>query len=198
VGAVERGAALPRADVAAGDIILGLGSSGVHSNGFSLVRRIVAQSGVPYSAKAPFDPAQTLGAALIAPTRLYVRSCLAAVRAGGVKAMAHITGGGLTENIPRVLPDGTIARIDAGAWPVPPVFAWLMKTGKVARDEMVRTFNCGIGMVMVVEAQRAWALAHLLAAEGETVREIGRIAAAESKIAEPRVELINWSETWPD
>jgi len=198
VGAVERGAALPRADVAAGDIILGLGSSGVHSNGFSLVRRIVMQSGLPYSATAPFDPAQMLGAALLTPTRLYVRSCLAAVRAGGVKAMAHITGGGLTENIPRVLPGGTIARIDAGSWPVPPVFGWLMKTGKVGREEMVRTFNCGIGMVMVVEAARAWALAHLLAAEGESVREIGTIAAADQADAEPRVELTNWSATWPD
>jgi len=198
VGAVERGAALPRADVGAGDIILGLGSSGVHSNGFSLVRRIVQQSGLPLTAKAPFDPAQTLGAALLTPTRLYVRSCLAAVRAGGVKAMAHITGGGLTENIPRVLPAGTIARIDAGSWPAPPVFGWLMKTGKVAREEMVRTFNCGIGMVMVVEAQRAWALAHLLGAEGETVREIGQIVPTESTAAEPRVELVNWSTTWPE
>jgi phosphoribosylformylglycinamidine cyclo-ligase len=198
VGAVERGATLPRADVSAGDIILGLASSGVHSNGFSLVRRIVAQSGVALSAKAPFDPTQTLGAALLTPTRLYVRSCLAAVKAGGVKAMAHITGGGLTENIPRVLPPGTIARIDPGSWSVPPVFAWLMKAGKVAREEMARTFNCGIGMVMVVDAQRAWALAHLLAAEGETVREIGRVAAAESAAAEPHVELANWSATWPD
>jgi phosphoribosylformylglycinamidine cyclo-ligase len=197
VGAVERGAALPRADVAAGDIILGLASSGVHSNGFSLVRRIVAQSGVPYSAKAPFDPAETLGRALLTPTRLYVRSCLAAVKAGGVKAMAHITGGGLTENIPRVLPPGTIARIDAGSWPVPPVFTWLMKTGSVGREEMVRTFNCGVGMVMVVEAQRAWALAHLLAAEGESVREIGQIAAAENPSVPARVELTNWSESWP-
>jgi len=157
----------------------------------------VAQSGLPYSAKAPFDPAQTLGGALLTPTKLYVRSCLAAVRAGGVKAMAHITGGGLTENIPRVLPAGTVARIDADAWPVPPVFAWLMKTGAVGREEMVRTFNCGVGMVMVVEAARAWALAHLLAAEGESVREIGQIAAADKPDAEPRVELTNWSDSWP-
>ncbi|MFO0986848.1 MAG: phosphoribosylformylglycinamidine cyclo-ligase [Alphaproteobacteria bacterium] len=198
VGAVERGAALPRADVKPGDIILGLGSSGVHSNGYSLVRRIVAQSGLPYAAKAPFDPAQTLGEALLTPTRLYVRSCLAAVKAGGVKAMAHITGGGLTENIPRVLPAGTVARIDAGAWPVPPVFGWLMKTGKVARDEMVRTFNCGVGMAMVVDAPRAWALQHLLAAEGETVREIGQLVAAADRAAPARVELVNWSRTWPD
>ncbi len=198
VGAVERGAALPRADIGAGDIVLGLASSGVHSNGYSLVRRIATQSGLPYSAKAPFDPAQTLGRALLTPTKLYVRSCLAAVRAGGVKALAHITGGGLTENIPRVLPPGTIARIDMGAWRVPPVFAWLMKTGAVGREEMVRTFNCGVGMVMVAEAQRAPALARLLAAEGEAVREIGHIAAAPKPDVPARVDLVNWSATWPD
>jgi len=197
VGAVERGAALPRPDVAAGDIILGLASSGVHSNGFSLVRRIVAHSGLALTAKAPFDPGETLGAALLVPTRLYVRSVLSAIRAGGVKALAHITGGGLTENIPRVLPDGTVARIDAGAWTVPPVFGWLARTGNVAREEMARTFNCGIGMVLVCERQRAFALTHLLAAEGETVREIGQIAAAANPKAEPRVELVNWSATWP-
>jgi len=198
VGAVERDEVLPRADVGAGDIILGLASSGVHSNGFSLVRRIVAQSGLSYEAKAPFDPAHALGEALLTPTRLYVRSCLSAIRAGGVKALAHITGGGLTENIPRVLPPGTVARIDAGSWPVPPVFGWLMRTGAVGREERVRTFNCGVGMILVAEPARACALAHLLAAEGETVREIGQIVAAEKADAEPGVELVNWSETWPD
>jgi phosphoribosylformylglycinamidine cyclo-ligase len=198
VGAVERGATLPRADVAPGDLVLGLASSGVHSNGFSLVRRIVAQSGLGYRDAAPFEPARTLGEALLAPTRLYVRACLSAIRAGGIRALAHITGGGLTENIPRVLPAGTIARIDAGSWPVQPVFAWLMKTGGVAREEMVRTFNCGIGMVLVVEPSRAFALTHLLSAEGETVREIGTIAAAEAPDAAPRVELVDWSATWPD
>jgi phosphoribosylformylglycinamidine cyclo-ligase len=197
VGAVERGEALPRADVKPGDIILGLASSGVHSNGFSLVRRIVAQSGSSLSAKAPFDPAHSLGEALLMPTRLYVRSVLAAIRAGGVKALAHVTGGGLTENIPRVLPPGTIARIEAGSWPVPPVFGWLMKTGAVAREEMVRTFNCGVGMVMVAEPARAWALAHLLAAEGEAVREIGEIVVAEKPDAEPRTEIV-WTSSWPD
>ena len=198
VGAVERGEVLPRADAGAGDIILGLASSGVHSNGFSLVRRIVAQSGLGYEAKAPFDAAHSLGEALLTPTRLYVRSCLSAIRAGGVKALAHITGGGLTENIPRVLPQGRVALIDAGSWPVPPVFGWLMRTGAVGREEMVRTFNCGIGMILVAEPARAWALAHLLAAEGETVREIGQIMGADKADAEPRVELVNWSETWPE
>jgi len=169
----------------------------VHSNGFSLVRRIVAQSGLGYDAKAPFDPDKTLGAALLTPTRLYVRSLLSAIRAGGVKALAHITGGGLTENIPRVLPAGTVARIDLGAWTVPPVFAWLARTGAVAQEEMARTFNCGIGMVLVAEPARAWALSHLLAAEGETVREIGTIVAAATPGAEPRVELVNGSAAWP-
>src|SRR5262249_33795832 len=198
VGAVERDRVLPRADIVAGDVILGLASSGLHSNGFSLVRHVVIQRGLAYSAKAPFDPAQPLGAALLTPTRLYVRSCLAAFRAGGVKAMAHITGGGLVENVPRVLPVGVVARIDAGSWPVPPVFKWLMQSGQVAREEMVRTFNCGIGMTMVVEAQRAPALAHLLAAEGESVREIGRVVAANSPRAYASVEFANWSATWPD
>ncbi|MCW5772295.1 MAG: phosphoribosylformylglycinamidine cyclo-ligase [Rhodospirillaceae bacterium] len=197
VGAVERGAALPRPDVAEGDIVLGLASSGVHSNGYSLVRRIVEKSGLGYDSDAPFAPGETLGAALLTPTRLYVRGCLSAVRAGGVKALAHITGGGLTENIPRVLPKGSVARIDAGSWTAPPVFGWLMQTGAVARDEMVRTFNCGIGMVLVVEPGRAFALSHLLAAEGETVREIGVIARADDPDAEASVQLVDWPETWP-
>jgi len=183
--------------VAPGDAILGLASSGVHSNGFSLVRRIVAQSGLGLDAPAPFTKGEALGAALLTPTRLYVRSVLSAVRAGGVKALAHITGGGLTENIPRVLPRGTIARIDAGAWTVPPVFGWLAKTGNVAREEMARTFNCGIGMVMVCEPSRVFALSHLLSAEGETVREIGQIVAAPTADAEPHVELVNWPPAWP-
>jgi phosphoribosylformylglycinamidine cyclo-ligase len=198
VGAVERGAVLPRPDINPGDIILGLASDGLHSNGFSLARRIVAQARLSYADKAPFAPALALGRALLTPTRLYVRSCLAAQRAGGVKALAHITGGGLVENIPRALPPGTIARLDAGAWRVPAVFGWLMRAGAVSRDEMARTFNCGIGMVLVTEPARAWALAHLLDAEGETVREIGEIAAAPTPDAEPRVDIVNWSATWPD
>jgi phosphoribosylformylglycinamidine cyclo-ligase len=197
VGALERGADLPRPDVAAGDIILGLASSGVHSNGFSLVRRVVAQAGLGYGDEAPFAPGTPLGAALLTPTRLYVQGCLSAIRAGGVKALAHITGGGLTENVPRVLPPGLVARIDAGTWSVPPVFAWLAAAGTIGRDEMMRTFNCGIGMVLVAEPSRAFAVTHLLAAEGETVREIGVIAAAPEADAAARVEFVNWPATWP-
>lgn len=175
VGAMERGCALPDG-VRDGDVLLGLASDGVHSNGYSLVRRVVAMSGLGWEAPAPFaGPEMTLGAALLAPTRLYVRPVLAAIRAGGVHGLAHITGGGLTENLPRVLPDGLGARIDLAAWPLPPVFRWLAETGGIAVPEMLKTFNSGIGMVLVVDAGRAGALATLLEAEGETVHRIGTV-----------------------
>ncbi len=177
VGAAERGRLLPAADVAPGDVLLGLASSGVHSNGYSLVRRIVARGELDWSAPAPFDPARSLGEALLAPTRIYVRSCMAAVKAGTVKAMAHITGGGLIENVPRVLPEGVVADIDAATWPQPPVFAWLAREGGVAPHEMARTFNCGIGMVVVAAAEHAAEATRLLEAHGETVYTIGRIRA---------------------
>ncbi len=177
VGAAERESLLPRA-VAAGDAILGLASSGVHSNGFSLVRQIVAASGLAWDTPAPFAAEQTLGAALMTPTRIYVRSLLALHRAGLLKAAAHITGGGLPGNIPRVLPDGTIAAITAG-WDVPPVFNWLARTGGVAANEMARVFNCGLGMVLVVSNPDA-AMA-LLRQEGETVFWIGAIEAGEGE-----------------
>jgi phosphoribosylformylglycinamidine cyclo-ligase len=170
---MERGAALPQG-VAPGDVLLGLASDGVHSNGYSLVRRIVERTGLPWNAAAPFG-AGPLGAALLAPTRIYVRSALAAVRAGGVHALAHITGGGLTENLPRVLPEGCGAEIDLGAWQLPGVFGWLMAEGGLAAPEMLKTFNCGIGMIAVVDAGRAAAIAELLAGAGETVRIIGRV-----------------------
>jgi phosphoribosylformylglycinamidine cyclo-ligase len=173
VGAMERGAALPQG-VAPGDLLLGLASDGVHSNGYSLVRRIVERTGLAWDAASPFG-AGPLGAALLAPTRIYVPSALAAVRAGGVHALAHITGGGLTENLPRVLPGGCGAEIDLGAWELPGVFGWLMTEGGLAASEMLKTFNCGIGMVAVVEAARAAAIAELLAGAGETVRIIGRV-----------------------
>jgi phosphoribosylaminoimidazole synthetase len=176
VGAVERDAVLPRADVAAGDVVLALASSGVHSNGFSLVRKLVADSGLRYEDPAPFDNARPLGAALLAPTRIYVKAMLAAIRGtGAVKAMAHITGGGLTENVPRVLPADTAVRFDLAALPVPPVFRWLAGLGNVAEAEMLRTFNCGVGMVVVVAADAADRVARSLQASGETVARIGRI-----------------------
>jgi phosphoribosylformylglycinamidine cyclo-ligase len=174
VGAMERGAALP-ADVGAGDVLLGLASDGVHSNGYSLVRGIVARAGLPWDAPSPFSN-DTLGVALLTPTRLYVRPSLAAVRAGGVHALAHITGGGLTENLPRVLPEGLGVEIDLGAWSLPPVFRWLSDEGGLDAAEMLKTFNAGIGMVLVVRADAADAVAETLTDAGETVHRIGTVA----------------------
>jgi len=173
VGAMERGAGLPR-DVAAGNVLLGLRSDGVHSNGYSLVRKIVERSGLGWDATAP-SVGGPLGPALLAPTRIYVRSALDAVRRGGVHALAHITGGGLTENLPRVLPEGLGAEIDLDAWDLPGVFLWLMAEGGLEETEMLKTFNCGIGMIAVVEAARADALAASLSAAGETVAVIGHV-----------------------
>ena len=181
VGAVERDQALTGAGVQAGDTVLGIASSGVHSNGFSLVRRIVADTNLGYDAPAPFAQGQTLGQALLAPTRIYVKPLLQALRApgyaaGGVKAVAHITGGGILENLPRVLPDGLMAEIEAASWPLPPVFQWLRRMGNVADQEMLRTFNCGIGMILVVASADAAAVSAKLAEAGETVHPLGRIA----------------------
>ncbi|MBX9451301.1 MAG: phosphoribosylformylglycinamidine cyclo-ligase [Neoaquamicrobium sediminum] len=176
VGAAERGQLLPTDDIVEGDIVLGLASSGVHSNGYSLVRRIVASSGIGWDDKAPFDGYRSLGEALLTPTRIYVKSVLAAIRSThGIKALAHITGGGFPENIPRVLPKDFAAELDLDAIDVPPVFSWLAKTGGVAPAEMMRTFNCGIGMVMVVAAGQAAQVAAVLAQQGEEVTTIGRI-----------------------
>ncbi|MCT2540130.1 phosphoribosylformylglycinamidine cyclo-ligase [Sedimentimonas flavescens] len=173
VGAMERGADLP-AGVEKGDVLLGLGSNGVHSNGYSFVRKVVELSGLGWEADCPFAEG-SLGAALLAPTRLYVKQALAAVRAGGVHALAHITGGGLTENLPRVLPEGLGATIDLSSWELPPVFRWLAETAGMAEGELLKTFNCGIGMIVVVAADRAEALAELLRAQGETVTRIGTV-----------------------
>ena len=189
VGAVERGRQITGSDVKAGDVVLGLGSSGVHSNGYSLVRKVVSVAGLEYSAKAPFDPSKTLGEALLAPTRIYVKSCLAAIRAGGVKALAHITGGGLLENIPRVLPKDLACEIDAASWQQPPVFGWLRKTAGIDAQEMARTFNCGIGMVLVVAPDRADAVRGILANAGETVATIGTIRPRAG--GEPGCRVIN-------
>ncbi|MCV2878159.1 phosphoribosylformylglycinamidine cyclo-ligase [Sedimentimonas flavescens] len=173
VGAMERGADLP-AGVEKGDVLLGLGSNGVHSNGYSFVRKVVELSGLGWEADCPFAEG-SLGAALLAPTRLYVKQALAAVRAGGVHALAHITGGGLTENLPRVLPEGLGATIDLSSWELPPVFRWLADTANMAEPELLKTFNCGIGMIVVAAADRAEALAELLRAQGETVTRIGTV-----------------------
>ena len=175
VGAAERTALLPK-EVAAGDAILGLASAGVHSNGFSLVRRIVESTNAGWATPAPFAAGQTLGEALMAPTRIYVKSLLALHRAGLLKAAAHITGGGLPGNLPRVLPEGLCAVIDAAGWRLPPVFAWLARAGDVAADEMLRVFNCGVGMAVVVGDPDA--ATALLREHGETVFPLGHIEAA--------------------
>ncbi|MCL7405897.1 phosphoribosylformylglycinamidine cyclo-ligase [Marivivens sp.] len=173
VGAMERGSDLP-AGVQVGDVLLGLGSNGVHSNGYSFVRKVVELSGLGWDAASPFSDG-TLGEALLAPTRLYVKQALAAVRAGGVHALAHITGGGLTENLPRVLPDDMGATIDLSSWELPPVFRWLAETANMEEKELLKTFNSGIGMIVVVAADRADEIAALLTAEGEAVTRIGSV-----------------------
>ncbi|MGR3496702.1 phosphoribosylformylglycinamidine cyclo-ligase [Citreimonas sp.] len=185
VGAMERGTALPDG-VVAGDVLLGLASDGVHSNGYSLVRRIVEHAGLGWDDAAPFADGP-LGAALLTPTRLYVRPALDAIRAGGVHALAHITGGGLTENLPRVLPDGLGAMIDLGAIAAPPVFGWLREAGGVEQAEMLRAFNCGIGMVAVVAEDRAEALAAQLRDAGETVCMLGRVTEGQGVAYEGRL-----------
>ncbi|MCJ8519216.1 phosphoribosylformylglycinamidine cyclo-ligase [Pseudorhizobium tarimense] len=180
VGAAERGQLLPVGDLAEGDAILGLTSSGVHSNGFSLVRKIVSVSRLGWEDAAPFAEGKTLGEALLTPTRIYVKPLLKAIReTSAIKALAHITGGGFPENIPRVLPKNLGAEIDLDSIPVPPVFSWLAKTGGVEEKEMLRTFNCGIGMIAVVAADDVDQVTAVLASEGEAVVPLGRVVARE-------------------
>jgi len=177
VGAAERGTLLPRA-VKAGDVLIGLPSSGVHSNGFSLVRRIVERSGLAWDAPAPFASGKSLARALLEPTRIYVKSLLKVLKAGeGINALCHITGGGFPDNIPRVLPDGIGVRLDLGAIPVPPVFGWLARTGGVAEPEMLRTFNCGVGMIVVADAAQVEAVMGRLRDAGESPVRIGEAVA---------------------
>jgi len=179
VGAVERGAVLPRLpDQQASDLIIGLGSSGPHSNGYSLVRRIVERSGLAWDAPAPFAPGKTLAQALMAPTRIYIKSVLPQIKAGRIKGCAHITGGGLIENPPRALAAGLQAKFDWAAWPQPPVFAWLQETGDVSEHEMRRTFNCGIGLILIVAPADAPAVLEALLAAGEDAFVCGELAAA--------------------
>lgn len=188
VGAAERGRLLPQG-VVAGDVVLGLASDGVHSNGYSLVRRIVEISGMSWDAAAPFASAYSVADALLVPTRIYVRPLLALHAAKLVKAAAHITGGGLSGNLPRVLPHDTAAELDVSAWALPPVFGWLARCGSVAASEMLKVFNCGIGMVVIVAEGDLDAASALLHSHGETVAVIGRIVAhagePEARIAVP-------------
>ncbi len=182
VGAAERGSLLPRlVDIKAGDLLIGVASSGLHSNGYSLVRRIVSDAGHTYDAPSPFAIDRTLGESLLVPTKLYVKSALAAIHTGSVKALAHITGGGITENLPRVLPDNVDADIDLATWALPPVFSWLAKTAGISEREMLRTFNCGIGLIAVVAAGEADSVTAAFRAAGETVCTIGRLVAGDGE-----------------
>jgi phosphoribosylformylglycinamidine cyclo-ligase len=179
VGAVERDALLPRADIVEGDVILGLSSSGVHSNGYSLVRKVIEKTGLPWTAPAPFMPKQSLGEAILIPTRIYVKACLAAMReTDAVKGLAHITGGGFPDNIPRILPKGLGARIDLARVAVPAVFQWLASEGGIAESEMLRTFNCGIGMIVVASPEKTDAVVKAFTRAGETVVMLGNIISA--------------------
>ena len=176
VGAVERDAILPRSDIQEGDVILGLASSGVHSNGYSLVRKVIEKTGLPWEAPSPFMTGQSLGDAILTPTRIYVKACIAAIReTNAVKGMAHITGGGFPDNIPRILPKGLGARIDLARIAVPPVFQWLASAGVIAQSEMLRTFNCGIGMIVITASKDVAAITKAFERLGETVATLGKV-----------------------
>lgn len=192
VGAAERGTLLPRADIEAGDALVAIASSGVHSNGYSLVRRIVEVSGIDWYLKAPFDESRTLSEALLTPTRIYVKPLLSALKAGiGLKALAHITGGGFIDNIPRVLPDQLAAHIDLNQVSVPRVFSWLSRVGGMDEREMLRTFNCGVGMLCAVAAEDAERLVGHLVEAGETATIVGRLVprSGEPVTFEGRLDL---------
>lgn len=194
VGAAERGRLLTGETVAAGDVVIGLASDGLHSNGFSLVRKIIAEEALAYGDPAPFAPDQRLGDALLAPTRIYVHACLDLVRAGKVKALAHITGGGLLENIPRVLPDGLGCRLDAQNWPLPPVFNWLRRAGDLSDTDLAITFNAGLGMIAIVHPDDVDPALKLAADAGETGFVVGHVKVAADK--DQRVTIDNTQSAW--
>lgn len=200
VGAVARDRVITGEHIAAGDVILGLASNGPHSNGFSLVRKLVETTqGFGYETPAPFDDGKTVGESLLTPTRIYVKPLLQALRENDqngqsvIKGMAHITGGGLSENIPRVLPDHLMAQIDASSWNLPDVFAWLGTAGDLSPEDMALTFNCGIGMAVICAADQAGNIAEILRAAGETVYEIGRIKARDGQSA---ISIENMDAAW--
>ncbi len=196
VGAVERDTLLPQVApaIAPGDVVLGLAADGAHANGFSLIRRIMAEAKLTVADPAPFAPGESLGEALLVPTRIYVRACLAAHRSGGVKAFAHITGGGITENLARVLSAGCSARVDAGAWPSPPLFRWLKEAAGVPSAEMFHTFNCGIGMAVVTAADAVDAVSGVLGSNDQRVYRIGEIVPRAD--GAPAVEIVDPEAPW--
>ena len=195
VGAAERSAILPRPDlIAEGDIVLALASSGVHANGFSLVRLVLREQGLKLFDPCPWQPTSSLAGPLLTPTRIYVVGAMAAIAAGGVKALAHITGGGLVENPPRVLGPGQVMHLDLAAWELPPVFAWLAQAGRLSTLELLRTFNCGLGMLLVVDPTRAERIGAALEAQGETVRIVGRIGSCPGRA---HVAFSSLDSAWP-
>lgn len=201
VGAVERGEILPHSDVEIGDTLIGLASSGVHSNGYSLVRRLVADSQLAWDASAPFDTSKTLAEALLEPTRIYVKPLLAAIKTasgtdGAIKALSHITGGGLSENLPRVLPGTVAAHIDLSLVATPAVFGWLAKAGRLSDAEMLRTFNCGIGMVAVVANTKADAVLSTLREAGESAFVIGEIVPPSGDKSEAKGQGEAWAVSY--
>ncbi|GAA5103102.1 phosphoribosylformylglycinamidine cyclo-ligase [Bartonella acomydis] len=182
VGACERGALLPAKDLTEGDIILGLSASGVHSNGFSLIRRIIEQNHLKWEDPAPFNPQMSLGEAFLTPTRIYVKSLLPIIRNyKGIKALAHITGGGFPENIPRILPSSLCAEINLSAIHVPPIFSWIAKQGRIEETEMLRTFNCGIGMIVIVAQHAVEKITQTLEIQGENVTSLGILTKRQNK-----------------
>jgi len=200
VGAVERNEVLPRPDIAIGDTLIGLMSSGVHSNGYSLVRKLVSHAGLDWSAPASFASGRTVAEALLTPTRIYVKPVLAAIRAtgrsgpnGAIKALSHITGGGLSENLPRVMPKDAAARIDLSSFEAPAVFGWLAKTGNLDDAEMLRTFNCGIGMVVVAAKSRTQEVLAALKAEGEAPLIIGDVIPPTGEKSEAKGKGEAWA-----
>jgi len=194
VGAVDRDKIITGDNIAAGNVILGLASNGLHSNGFSLVRKLVGEKKqFGYATPAPFDGDLSLGEFLLMPTRIYVKPLLKAIRGiGGINGMAHITGGGFLENIPRILPKGTCAHIDAQSWPLPPLFKWLKEIGNLTDTDLATTLNCGIGMVVVCDADQAGALTQSLTEDGETVFRLGEVVDD----ANEQVRIDNMKEAW--
>ncbi len=202
VGAVERGEILPRADIAIGDVLIGLPSSGVHSNGYSLVRRLAQSENIGWGDAAPWAPETSLGEALLEPTRIYVKPILTAIEAtggasdGAVKGLSHITGGGLSENVPRVLPATVAAAIDLSAIAVPPVFGWLAKAGRLDDAEMLRTFNCGIGMIVIADRARANDVVQALTDAGEAPVVLGEIIAPAGQRSDAKGKGEAWAVTY--
>jgi len=194
LGAVDRDKLITGKKVIDGDIVLGLGSSGLHSNGFSLVRKVMELNGMSYLSTAPFDSNQTLGMAFLKPTRIYVNSCLTAIKEGGVHALAHVTGGGLIENIPRILPKNLGVCLDCNSWSVSSLFTWLSNIGNISPEEMFKTFNCGLGMIIVADHTKSLHLKKVLEECGESIFEIGSVKKI--PVGSPQVELENIDSPW--